>query len=54
MSHVEGYQCTVCHREYDTNEAQMYTCPPHCDDEGILDVIYDYKKNQESIRWPPV
>lgn len=43
MAYVDGYQCTVCHRTYDASLAEPYTCP-HCDEKGILDVIYDYKQ----------
>ncbi len=41
MSYVNGYQCTLCSREYPPSEI-TYTCP-HCGETGILDVLYDYK-----------
>lgn len=40
MSYMTGYKCTLCHKEF-AAEAVDYTCP-HCGDEGILDVLYDY------------
>lgn len=45
MKHVLGYKCTLCEREY-TADLDLYTCPV-CGSEGILDIVYDYKK----IKW---
>ena len=47
MKYVLGYQCTLCRKEYRT-ELDLYTCPA-CGVEGILDVVYDYRKMQESV-----
>lgn len=48
MSNVEGYKCTMCHREYDTSTAERFTCPV-CGGQGILDVMYDYKKVKKAL-----
>jgi threonine synthase len=40
VDHVQGLKCMICGAEYGVDEV-MYVCPKH-DDEGILDVIYDY------------
>jgi threonine synthase len=42
MDHVVGLKCTICGEEYGVDEAE-YVCPRHGDD-GILDVVYDYKR----------
>ena len=42
MSNVKNLRCLVCGREYNENEV-MYTCP-HCGNEGLLEVVYDYEK----------
>lgn len=41
MSDVLGLKCTMCGAEYGVDEV-LYVCPRH-DDEGILDVVYDYR-----------
>lgn len=41
MDHVLGLKCVLCGKEYAADEA-LYVCPDH-GDEGILDVIYDYR-----------
>ena len=41
MRHVVGLKCTLCGAEYGVGEV-MYVCPKH-GNEGILDVIYDYR-----------
>jgi len=41
MDHVLGLRCTICGAEYAANQVE-YVCPRHGDD-GILDVIYDYR-----------
>jgi threonine synthase len=47
MDHVLGLKCLVCGAEYGVDEV-LYVCPRH-DDEGILDVQYDYAKIGERI-----
>lgn len=47
MEHVLGLRCTLCGREYAVDEAE-YVCPLHGDD-GILDVVYDYKRIAQRI-----
>jgi len=42
MSYVSGYTCTLCKKEYTSDQGPMTTCPI-CGDLGILDVNYDYK-----------
>jgi threonine synthase len=42
MDHVLGLRCTICGAEYDAGEVE-YVCPKH-GAEGILDVVYDYKR----------
>ncbi len=49
---VIGLKCTSCQRIFKPNETKT-TCP-YCKDEGILDVLYDYKTmklflNRESL-----
>lgn len=41
MDQVKGLRCTICEAEYGADEAE-YVCPKH-GDEGILDVVYDYR-----------
>jgi threonine synthase len=41
MDHILGLECTICGARYAASEVE-YVCPTHGDD-GILDVIYDYK-----------
>ncbi len=41
MEHILGLKCTICGAEYQVGEV-AYVCPEHGDD-GILDVIYDYR-----------
>ncbi len=41
MDHVLGLRCTICGAEYGVNQVE-YVCPHHGDD-GILDVVYDYR-----------
>ena len=41
MDHVLGLKCTLCGAEYAPDEVE-YVCPKH-GDEGILDVVYDYR-----------
>jgi threonine synthase len=41
MDHVVGLKCTICGAEYGVGQVD-YVCPKHGDD-GILDVIYDYR-----------
>jgi len=40
MDQVLGLKCTICGEMYSVNEVD-YVCPKH-DDDGILDVVYDY------------
>jgi threonine synthase len=42
MEHVLGLKCTICGAEYSASQAE-YVCPNHGDD-GILDVVYDYRE----------
>jgi threonine synthase len=42
MKHVLGLKCTICGAEYSSSQAE-YVCPNHGDD-GILDVVYDYRE----------
>jgi len=41
MDHVLGLKCVLCGAEYRPDQVQ-YVCPHH-GDEGILDVVYDYR-----------
>jgi threonine synthase len=41
IDHVLGLRCTICGAEYGIDEVE-YVCPKHGDD-GILDVVYDYR-----------
>lgn len=38
-AHVTGLRCEICGKSY--SHSNLYTCPS-CDDEGILNVEYDY------------
>ena len=40
MNRIEGYRCTICHKEYPF-EPELMTCPA-CGEKGILDIVYDY------------
>ncbi len=42
MSNVKNLRCLICGREYNENEVK-YTCP-HCGNEGLLEVVYDYER----------
>lgn len=42
MDQVLGLKCVLCGAEYGVDEV-LYVCPRH-GDEGILDVVYDYKR----------
>lgn len=42
MKHVIGLKCMICGQEYAVDEID-YVCPDH-EDEGIVDVLYDYNK----------
>ncbi len=42
MKHVLGLKCTICGAEYSVTQTE-YVCPNHGDD-GILDVVYDYRE----------
>jgi threonine synthase len=42
MKHVLGLKCVLCGQEYGVDEV-LYVCPHHGDD-GILDVVYDYRE----------
>ena len=41
MDHVLGLECTICGAKYEVDKVE-YVCPKHGND-GILDVIYDYR-----------
>ncbi len=45
MAYIKHLKCLICGREYQENEV-MYTCP-HCGNEGLLEVNYDYEKIKE-------
>ncbi|MFB0545369.1 MAG: threonine synthase [Anaerolineae bacterium] len=47
LDHVLGLQCVICGAEYSPDEV-LYVCPKH-GDEGILDVVYDYKVIRERL-----
>ena len=47
MDHVLGLRCVLCGKEYEVDEV-LYVCPDHRDD-GILDVIYDYRLISRNI-----
>jgi len=47
MKHVLGLKCVLCGREYGVDEV-LYVCPHH-GDEGILDVVYDYRLISKEI-----
>ena len=50
MEFVKGYQCTICNKFFD-KDYQELTCD-HCNEIGILDVIYDYesmKKHRDTL-----
>jgi threonine synthase len=47
MDQVLGLKCTICGAEYAANEVK-YVCPKHGDD-GILDVVYDYRHIAQRI-----
>ncbi len=47
MNNVLGYKCTICQKEYEA-ELNLYTCPG-CGSQGILDIIYDYKKIKKKV-----
>jgi threonine synthase len=47
MNHVLGLKCTVCGAEYAPGEVE-YVCPKH-GNEGILDVVYDYRRIAASL-----
>jgi len=42
MSNFLGFKCFICGEEYQP-DSLLYTCP-HCGEEGIVDIIYDYAK----------
>jgi threonine synthase len=47
IDHILGLRCTICGAEYQAGEVE-YICPNHGDD-GILDVIYDYRRIAKRI-----
>ncbi|MBN2882423.1 MAG: threonine synthase [Clostridia bacterium] len=42
MIHIEGFQCTLCNREYEAGE-RLFTCPS-CGEKGILEIKFDYSQ----------
>lgn len=50
MDHLLGLRCTICGTEYDLHQVE-YVCPRHGND-GILDVIYDYRYIGQRISPP--
>jgi threonine synthase len=48
MSYVTGLQCVHCGRTYNTNDVE-YFCPVCAYHDGILDVVYDYKKIKKEV-----
>jgi threonine synthase len=51
MNHVLGLKCTICGAEYGVGETE-YVCPKHGDD-GILDVVYDFRLVAQRIGAEP-
>jgi threonine synthase len=47
LDHILGLKCTICGAEYGIDEVE-YVCPKHGDD-GILDVVYDYRQISQRI-----
>ena len=47
MEHVLGLRCLLCGEEYEPRQVD-YVCPKHGDD-GILDVVYDYRSIERQI-----
>jgi threonine synthase len=47
LEHILGLRCTICGSEYGVGEVET-VCPKHGDD-GILDVVYDYKLVSERV-----
>jgi threonine synthase len=47
MEHVKHLCCTICGKTYAPGEVD-YVCPDH-GDEGILDVVYDYRAVHERV-----
>ena len=47
MDQVLGLRCTICGETYRADQVD-YVCPRH-DDEGILDVVYDYELISQQI-----
>jgi len=45
--HIEGYRCTLCHREFAYTE-DMLTCP-NCGETGILDILFDYSAVKKEL-----
>lgn len=46
MAHVLGYKCTLCGAEFPYSE--LMTCP-HCGENGILDIVFDYAEIKKSL-----
>lgn len=46
MNSIIGLRCVVCGKTYDTKV--LYTCPA-CGEQGILDVLYDYGRIQNTF-----
>lgn len=47
MKYVNGYVCTICHRQFPADFTGM-TCS-HCGESGILDVTYDYQSMRQEV-----
>ncbi len=47
MKRIQGYRCTVCGREYPFGQ-ELMTCPA-CGEQGILDIVYDYREIKKSF-----
>jgi len=47
MDHVLGLKCVLCGAEYAVNQVD-YVCPKH-GDEGVLDVVYDYRAIRQRV-----
>jgi len=47
MNYVLGYKCTLCQKEFEA-DLDLNTCP-RCGAEGILDIIYDYRKMKKKV-----
>lgn len=45
--HIQGYHCTLCHKETPYTE-DLLTCP-QCGEKGILDIVFDYTEIKKEL-----